>query len=67
MTTKKTVKLNPTWKFAARIHLECIKHGSSEEAKRTAEEEIIKMAELLDKFVEEATSEREAKVPAMRD
>lgn len=47
----KAIKLNPTWKFAARIHLECIKHGSSEEAKRTAEDEIVRMAELLDKAV----------------
>lgn len=51
-----TIKLNATWKFAARIHLECIKHGSSEEAKQTAEAEIMRMAELLDKFVEEANA-----------
>lgn len=48
------ISMNITWKFAARIHLECIKHGSSEEAKRTAEAEIMRMAEILDKFVKEA-------------
>jgi hypothetical protein len=48
------ISMNITWKFAARIHLECIKHGSSEEAKRTAEAEIMRMAKLLDKLTEEA-------------
>jgi len=46
------VKMKMTWKLAARICLECIKHGSNAEAKEDAEKEIMRMADLLDKAQE---------------
>lgn len=46
----KTVTLNPTWKAAARICLECVKHGADGEAQRNAESEIMRMADALDKL-----------------
>jgi hypothetical protein len=41
-----------TWEFAARICIECLKHGDSEEAKADAEKELIRMAKILDKHIE---------------
>jgi hypothetical protein len=32
------------WKLAARIYIECLKHGESEQAKQGADAEIMKMA-----------------------
>ena len=38
----------PTWEFAASIYIECIKNGESYEAKKNAEDEIIKLAKNYD-------------------
>jgi hypothetical protein len=46
----KSITLNPTWKAAARICLECVKHGDSPEAQRNAEAELMRMAEQLDEI-----------------
>lgn len=59
MKAKREVSININWKTAARIHLECVKHGSNDEVKKQAEAEIMRMAELLDRFVEEASERKD--------
>ncbi len=49
----RTIALPVTWEWAARICIECIKHGSNPEAVKEAEAEIMRMADLLDQLVEE--------------
>ena len=44
----KTITLNPTWVAAARIYIECLLHGDSAEAKKSAQDEILRMAKAFD-------------------
>lgn len=44
----KTVNLTPTWKAATRILIACLKDGDSAEAKQSAEDELMRMADALD-------------------
>ena len=44
----KTITLNPTWFAAARIYIECLLHGDSAEAKKSAQDEILRMAKAFD-------------------
>lgn len=53
----RTIVLPMTWEFAARICIECIKHGDSEKAKQEAESELVRMAKLLDKHLEKDKDE----------
>jgi len=53
MPENRVVKLNLSWKIAARIHIECIQHGSNHEAVEQAKTEIMRMADLLDQLLEE--------------
>jgi hypothetical protein len=48
-----SISMTPTWVFAARVHVECVKNGDSREAKEGAEKEIMRMAKLLDHFIEQ--------------
>lgn len=53
----RTIVLPMTWEFAARICIECIKHGDNEKARRDAEAELVRMAKLLDKHLKEYTDD----------
>lgn len=44
----KTINLNPTWRSAARILMACLVNGDSAEARKSAEDEILRMADTLD-------------------
>ena len=52
MKTIKTIKLIPTWKAAARIYIECMKHGTTPVGKEAAEAGIMEMAEKFDAYIE---------------
>ncbi len=44
----KTIDLTPTWETAARIYIEVLENGETEEGKQAARDEIMRMAKLLD-------------------
>lgn len=46
----KTIKLTPTWKAAARICIECLKFGTDANAQKSAEDELMRMADALDEI-----------------
>ena len=52
----RSIVLTPTWVAAARIYLECVKHGDNPKTKADAEKEIMRMAHLLDAFILERES-----------
>lgn len=54
----KTIILNPTWVAAARIYIECLLHGDSADAKKSAQDEILRMAQAFDKVNEARDSFR---------
>ncbi len=57
----KTIVLNPTWVAAVRIYIECLLHGDSHDAKKGAQDELLRMAGTLDKLNEARDSFRNTK------
>ncbi len=49
----KTINLTPTWRAAARIYIACLEDGDSEEAKQSARDGIMEMAEKFDAVIKE--------------
>jgi hypothetical protein len=56
----KTIRLNPSWEWAARVFVEALEHGD-EPAQREAKREIIKMAKGFDELLRKHTDYFEPK------
>ena len=45
----KTIDMTPTWEFAVRIYIECLKSPTATaEGKRAAEEDLLRLARMVD-------------------
>ena len=49
--TTQTIDITPTWEEVAPIMIEIIKNGSTPKSIRTAENEIINMARIADRYI----------------